>query len=195
MNKLHVICVAYNRVVPLRILIDCFVVQTNPDWVLHIIHDGPASPDVKGVMSLYNDPRILFQETPVVNGLWGHPNRTLGLRQLVLNHHDYVLMTNDDNYYVPFFVMKMLARANGIAGMVYCDTLHSYQGYEVLSTVVKENHIDMGSFIVRVDVAKKARFCDTHFSADGTYAERCAEYSMKRRMPVLHVKVPLFVHN
>jgi hypothetical protein len=163
--------------------------------VLHIIHDGPASKDIEAVLGLYNDPRILYQETPTVNGFWGHINRRLGLSQLVLNHRDYVLMTNDDNYYVPIFVEKMLKKSQGTAGMVYCDTVHSYYGYNILKTQVKENQIDMGSFIVRVDVAKKARFTDTHLSADGTYAERCAAYARGRRFPVVYVPLPLFVHN
>lgn len=196
MNRtLHVIMVAFHRAIPLRIMIDCFLVQNCPNWKLYIIHDGPAPQEVRDVINLYHDPRILFQETSTVNGQWGHPNRELGLRGLSLNHRDYVLITNDDNYYVPQFVQKMLTKANGIAGMVYCDTVHSYQGYDVLRTEVRENYIDMGSFIVRVDIAKKIGFPFRNFSADGLYAVKCSEYSQKRRLPVLHAKFPYFVHN
>lgn len=196
MNRtLHVIMVAFKRVIPLRIMIDCFLVQDYPSWKLHIIHDGPAPQEVRDIINQYHDSRIEYIETPTVNGYWGHPNRGWGLRQLSLNHRDYVLITNDDNYYVPCFVKKMLAKANGVAGMVYCNTVHSYFGYDVLNTSVKENHIDMGSFIVRVDVAKRVGFTDTHLSADGTYAVRCSEYCQKRRMPVLHAKFAYFIHN
>lgn len=194
-RTLHVIMVAFKRAIPLRIMIDCFLVQDSPDWKLHIIHDGPAPQDVRDVINSYHDPRIEYEETPTVNGSWGHPNRGMGLRKLSLNHRDYVLITNDDNYYVPCFVKKMLARANGVAGMVYCDTVHSYFGYDVLRTELRENYIDMGSFIVRVDVAKRVGFTYTHLSADGTYAEKCAEYSLKRRMPVFHAKFAYFIHN
>ena len=194
-RTLHVIMVAFHRVIPLRIMIDCFLVQDCPDWKLHIIHDGPAPQEVRDVINLYHDPRIDYIETPAVNGSWGHPNRGMGLKKLSLNHRDYVLLTNDDNYYVPFFVRKMLTRANGVAGMVYCDTVHSYSGYDILRTELRENHIDMGSFIVRVDIAKRVGFTDTHFSADGAYAVKCSEYSMKRRMPCFHLASPLFIHN
>jgi hypothetical protein len=80
-------------------------------------------------------------------------------------------------------------------GMVYCDTVHSYTQYDVLKTEVREGHIDMGSFAVRLDVARKIGFRHIHFSADGTYAMECANYCRMRRLRLVHIAKPLFIHN
>lgn len=195
MNTLHVIITVFGRAIHLRRIIDCFVVQTCQRWVLHIVHDGPPSKEILAVMSVYNDSRIQFESTPRVNGLWGHPNRQMMLRKMPLNHRDYVLITNDDNDYVPVFVEMMLKKANKVAGMVYCDTVHSYLKYDILRSQVKENLIDMGSFIVRIDVAKKVGFNDMHFSADGTFAVKCASHAGRLKLPVQHIGLPLAIHN
>lgn len=198
MHTLHVIAVAYHRPIQLRILIDSFLVQTNGRWTLHVIHDGTAPYSVHEVMGLpeYQDPRIKFTETPQVNGYWGHPNRRDGLKQLSLNHRDYVLLTNDDNYYVPRFVEYFLKECrDGKIGFIYCDAIHSYEQYNLFISEVKENHIDMGSFIVKLDVARRVGFNHTHLSADGRYAEECANYCRIRRLGIVHIPKPLFVHN
>jgi len=193
---LHVICVAYHRAIPLRILIDSFLVQTKPNWILHIVHDGPAPEDVKAVVALYTDPRIRYEETPVVNGRYGHPNRRDWLMKLPSNRIDYVLMTNDDNYYVPKFVEYMNKESRkDMIGFIFCDTLHSYCDYDVMVTTVKECRIDMGSFVVRLDVAKKVGFNHIHHSADGAYAVECANYCMQRRLRIVHINKPIFIHN
>jgi hypothetical protein len=172
--------------------------QTDPHWIIHIIHDGPAPQDVKDIISLpqYRDERIIYEETPQVNGHWGHPNRGMMLKKLALNHRDYVLITNDDNYYVPKFVKYVLDECDrGAVGMVYCNTVHSYFDYNMLETEIKENHIDMGSFVVKLDVARRVGFNHIHLSADGIYAERCASYCKARRLRMLYIPRPLFVHN
>jgi hypothetical protein len=197
-DVLHVIIVAWHRAIPLRIMLDCFLLQSDARWMVHVWHDGPAPQDVKDVMALpeYQDPRIEYIETPITNGFWGHINRRLALRALPLNHRDYVLITNDDNYYVPDFVKIFMKEARrGDTGFVYCDTVHSYYQYNLLVSEVKENHIDMGSFIVKLDVAKRVGFNYTHLSADGKYAEECASYCKARRLRIHHIEKPCFVHN
>jgi hypothetical protein len=198
MCTLHVICVAYQRANQLSILMNSFLVQSDNRWMLHVIHDGPAPQDVKDVINLpqYRDSRIEYMETPTVNGHYGHPNRQIALKKIPLNHRDYVLMTNDDNYYIPKFVEYFLKECRrDDVGFVYCDTLHSYYDYTVLSTEVQENHIDMGSFMVKLDVARRVGFTHIHLSADGTYAVECANYCRVRRFRLVHIAKPIFIHN
>lgn len=195
---IHVICVAYHRAIPLRILIDSFITQTDPRWRLYIVHDGPAPEKVKNVIGQYQDPRIRFQETEEVNGYWGHPNRRKMLEKLVFNHTDYLLMTNDDNYYVPIFVEMMLGRTQnslGRTGMVYCDTVHNYTKYDVLKTRMRTGFVDMGSFITRLDIAKKIGFKYNVVEADGKFAEECASHCHKLRLDVRYIPKCLFIHN
>lgn len=193
---LHIICTVFGRAIHLRRFIDCIYLQTDKNWILHIIHDGPPSEDVKAIMTLYREPNIFFQSTPQVNGHYGHPNRQLVLKELILNHKDYVMITNDDNMYVPVFVeyfLKECQKEN--VGMVYCDVIHSYMGYNILKTEIRENHIDMGSFIVKLDVAKRVGFTHLHFSADGTYAVACANHCRVRRLKIVYIPKALFIHN
>ena len=193
--KIEIICVAYRRAIPLRIMIDCFLVQTNPNWSMHIVHDGPAPDDVIDVIALYDDPRITFCETPQINGLWGHPNRRWMLEQLPINGEDYVLITNDDNYYVPKFVELVLNEVRKNVGFIYCNTVHSYMCYDVLVTRIKECSIDIGSFVVRLDVAKKIGFQHMYETADGRYAEECAVICLVRKLKLIHIDKPIFIHN
>lgn len=195
---LHVICTAYNRPIQLRMFIDGMLLQTCPTWRLYIIYDGPAPETIKSVMALYHDSRISFTETPTVNGAYGHPNRRSQLSKLPLNHTDFVLITNEDNYYVPKFIQIMLPMARALSrkiAMVYCNTVHSYLEYGVLDTQLKVDHIDMGSFIVRVDVAKKVGFVNTNLSADGTYAVSCAKFCKRVNLSIIKHSKPLFIHN
>ena len=100
--KIHVICVAYYRDISLRGLIDSFLLQTDPNWLMYVIHDGKTPPKVKKIQDLYADDRIAFMESDTRNQQYGHPNRRHVLNKLPVNN-DYVLMTNDDNYYVYLF--------------------------------------------------------------------------------------------
>lgn len=194
MTKIHVICVAYDRDISLRILIDSFIVQTYPNWVLYVIYDGEIPIKVQKIRDSYMDYRIKFINTDTRNGNYGHPNRKYCL-ELLPENNDFVLMTNDDNYYTPKFLEYMVKEVNGEIGMIYCDTVHSHYLYNVHTSCLKEQCIDMGAFMVRLDIAKKTGFNHVHFSADGKYAEECKKACVDANLRTIHVPKPIFVHN
>jgi len=195
-NTIHIICTVFNRATNLNLFISSFILQTNPNWQLYIINDGPPIPDIDIVIASYRDPRVHFISTPIRNGHWGHPNRQLMLKQMPLNHRDFVLITNDDNYYVPIFVEYFLKECRKPdMGFVYCNTLHSFFQYDILTSEIREGAIDMGSFAVRIDVAKRVGFNHIHISADGAYAVECANYCRVRRLRLTHISKCLFIHN
>ena len=194
--KLHVIVVAYVRVVTLEILVKCFQVQTCPDWVLHIVYDGPAPDYITQVMGpLMKDSRVIFYQSPERYEKYGHPNRRSMLQTIECNTGDYILMTNDDNYYTPRFVEFMLREVKPNIGIIYCDTVHSHFEYTINTSELRENGIDIGAFIVRADVAKQTGFNYDHFSADGKYAEECVITCNTKRLGFAKINKPLFVHN
>jgi hypothetical protein len=117
------------------------------------------------------------------------------LQELQGDPDDYVLITNDDNQYVDQFVEFFLARCDPLVGMVYCDTVHNYFGYHVLRTHIKVGHIDMGSFIVNLDVAQHVGFVHNEVVADGMYAEECAAECVKRNLKIIYIPKPLYIHN
>lgn len=193
--KLHVIVPAYCKPIPLRGLIDSFKLQTNPSWRLHIIHDGPAPIAVKDIVTNYRDSRISFCETAEVMGNYGHPNRRTMLESLPSSSKDWVLITNHDNYYVPKFVEYFLNLCDSTAGMVYCNTIHNHYSYNLHYSKLTEGGIDMGAFIVRLDVAKKIGFAHVHFAADGRYAVDCKKLCEKIGLQIKYIDKFLFVHN
>lgn len=193
--KLKIICVAYERPIAMRGLIDCFLLQTNPNWELTIIHDGKASQNVWNTVNLYNDNRIVFSETEQRNQQFGHPNRKMMIEKLIESNVDFVLITNDDNYYVPVFVEYMSGMISPNVGMIYCDSVHSHFQYIHHKTCVMVDHIDIGSFIVRIDIAKRIGFTGTTFNADGVYAMQCANLCKVHGLRVIYIPKPLFVHN
>ena len=192
--KLQVLCVAYNRPIELMELCICFLRQTNPNWELTIMYDGVVPKQISDIMGLFGDERIHFMHSPTRNGNYGHPNRKTMLEGLQCDSNDFVLMTNDDNVYVPIFVDVMLG-ATESAGVVMCNTLHSYTKYLPHISELRECGIDMGAFIVRADVAKSVGFNHIHFSADGKYAEECGLYCKEKGLGIKHVQHLLFIHN
>jgi hypothetical protein len=79
--------------------------------------------------------------------------------------------------------------------MVVCNTIHSYMKYDILSTQIKENFIDMGSFIVKLDVAQEVGFNHTHVSADGRYAVECLKRCQERGLIPVKINKAIFYHN
>jgi hypothetical protein len=60
---------------------------------------------------------------------------------------------------------------------------------------MQTNHIDMGSFIVRADVAKTVGFTSDAFHADGIYAEAAAAYCNTTGLGIVYIPKAIFVHN
>lgn len=195
MRTLQIICVAYQRPKEIKLLISSFIVQTNPNWLLYIIHDGPTPKEITDIVTEFHDDRLILCESKVRKGKWGHPNRKMMLDKIPCEPDDPILLTNDDNFYVRTFVDKMLAVMTKAVGMVYCDMMTNYYDYDVVHCVPKVNRIDMGAFVVRADIAKKVGFNSVKFQADGEYCEEVVKCCKENNYRVLHIDKILFVHN
>jgi hypothetical protein len=177
-------------------MIDNFLLQTCENWKLTIVYDGPAPQSIKDVMRLsLHDNRVNFIQTPERTQCYGHLNRKKYLQEIKGESKDFVLITNEDNIYVDAFVELFLKEYKSNVGLICCNTVHSYMGYNVLNTQIKENFIDMGSFIVKLDVAQHVGFNHTHVSADGRYAVECLAECQKRGLIAVKINKPLFIHS
>lgn len=193
--KLHVICAAYQRVIPLRILIDSFLDQTNSNWKLYVIHDGPIPKEVKLIMNRYSDDRITFSYTETRNAQSGFGNRDMMIKSIIGDLDDFVMSTNDDNYYVPTFVDEMLKLITPTAGIIYCNMIHSHFGYSLLSTILQKYYIDMGAFAIKLTLAKKIGITDRTDVADGVFVEACLKECNRVGMTTHKSEKILFIHN
>lgn len=195
-GKLHVIVTAFHRPLHLKRLICDFLLQTNGSWQMYIVHDGPALKEIADIVNSFGDDRISLTITPKVNGHWGHPNRDMMLKKIKGDpENDYVLITNDDNQYTMNAVAVFRSCFDKNVGMILCDCLHSYTGWEIFRSEVKVGYIDMGSFIVRLDVAQAVGFSTFVETADGIYAEECSRECDARRLQVKPIRKILFIHN
>jgi hypothetical protein len=193
--KLHVIVTAFNRPTDLKRLVYDFILQTNPNWDMRIIHDGPPPAGLEEEINAFKDPRVSFHYTDPVKGAWGHHNRSEFLNNTKGNRGDYVLITNDDNQYVKAFIEIFLNVCKPDVGFVFCNTIHNYFNYDTLLTQIRVGAIDMGSFIVKLDVAQRTGFNSRLEVADGIYAEECAAECVRKELKILRINKSLFIHN
>jgi len=193
---LHVLASSYQKPIQLRIFIDCFLSQTNPNWSLTVIHDGQAEKEVKDVFALYNDPRILCIETEKREKYWGNIHRQEALQLINGKKGDFVLLTNADNYYVPHFVQVINDTANNDVGFIYCDFLHHNYGYALLRSKIEVNYIDLGCFVTELKLAQSIGFHRlTRYDADGLFAKDVANFCDRNNLKTIKLPNVLFVHN
>jgi len=166
-----------------------FLCQTYDNYEIYIHHDGPLN-DV-GLADKFRSlsDKITFIDNLEHKGHWGFYHRHNV--SMMEPHADWVLFTNEDNYYVPVFLERMIMTAkNHNTKMVYCDSVHSHFGYSVLNSSVKIDFIDMGSFISHMDLIKTTQWTDFTANSDGIYAEKIGG-----KTNPIKVEGVLFVHN
>jgi hypothetical protein len=197
-----IICVAYKRYGPLKVLVQSFLNQMASNWTLSVYHDG-YDEGFERVMQSFaqeggekNSYRCLLER-------YNDSDHSLGAEALKHVTSEYVLMTNDDNYYVPLFIQLITqAIQETAADVVYFDMIHSHQNpgkrplppYSYFPTAYKRDSIDIGAAVVRSSLALQAGIRDRAFDADATYFEDIAR--IKGPTLKLHkLNRGLFVHN
>ena len=216
--KLHVITTAFRRPIELIRLCYDFILQSNPNWEMRIIHDGPPPVGLEEFVESLSDKRIELDYTKVINGFWGHVNRRMMLQETEGDSLDYVLITNDDNQYIQVF-WDEFAKVGGVdVGFIYCDMLHNYWwcandrcdqdlwdksgkrkrnvgSYNLMRTALSVGRLDMGCFVVRLHIARAVGFNHIVNEADGIYPEDCAAECRRRGLRIVKINKPLFIHN
>ncbi len=200
-KRITVVCVSYRRYKNIPILIHSFLAQTLQNFRLHIIHDGYDKQMhnlLKKFKAQYPD-IIDYEFTQKRYNDYGHTLRDIGIQKA---NTDYILITNDDNYYCPKFLEYMFDCVNvHNADIVMCDMIHSHDRpggrnlppYSFFETRPARLSVDIGCFIAKSDLAKKVGFRDKTHDGDASYFEDLVSL---RPTPTI-VKMPrvLFVHN
>ena len=162
----------------LRIFLSSLIVQTNPLWKCILMHDGPW--DMLLLTELekeYEDPRIVFKNTETRENCYGHNLRDLMLENFI--NTEYLMFQNADNYLVPKAIelsIKEMQESN--LNFLIFNCLHNYAGhwwglpdYIALNVAPQTGHCDMGSFVIKTDLAKKVGFKSRAFHADGIFID------------------------
>ena len=198
--SLEVICVSYKRPALLHCFLLSLACQTSNDFVVKVIHDGPdleTRKVIELVKQSYPNLMLSYEETQNRYNDYGHTLRDIGLKS---SSSEYILLTNDDNYYVPVFVEEILADIKvRKLDIVYFDMVHNHKiydlpnpiGYQTLITEPRLNRIDIGSFVFKGKIGKMVGFNDRSFAADGIFFEQLLTKTKK----IGKIEKVLYVHN
>jgi glycosyltransferase involved in cell wall biosynthesis len=177
----------------LRVILQSLIVQTIPEWTAHVIIDGITNIyfDVKDYYQKY--PNIRFSHIDGPNNDWGHSARNYGLGEI---QSPYVVMTGDDNYYVPTFVEEMLNHS-GTINMVICNMVHNNVngGYQPVDSIVRKVHIDIGNVMYKSSCIGDLRLDKTDYDADFTFIQEFIKRNVKSYNDIHKIPKYLYVHN
>lgn len=179
----------YNRVMQLHSMLASLVAQTSENWIATVIVDDVENNIVKNIITKFDTDKIKILFTGQRFNDWGHTPREIGKQQ---SNADYIIMTGDDNYYVPVFVQELINVLNTNPGMVYWDMVHNHFDYSYFICSPFVSHIDMGAFATRRDLAHQIELNKT-YCADGQFV-----IDFRNKFPneeIIKISKILFVHN
>lgn len=184
------------RQAAIRSLVASFQAQTYLHWRMMIYHDGPLDRNIRLEWDQQiHDNRVVIVEAPERRMKFGHPWRQKAIDNLTASNQ-WLLLTNDDNWYAPVFLEWLLSAATTApkpgCQFVYCDMVHSHKMWKPMTTLPKYKHLDLGGFLVSSQIAKRIPFDKTGFNADGDWIDRLSKEAGSR---IIKVPATLYVHN
>lgn len=192
--RIEFIIPTYNRVSHLITMLGSLQSQSNPNWTAHVVADCPEDEiqeQLKTVIAFFNDPRLKLTILPERHNDWGHTPRQHGLDNAT---EEWVIMTGEDNYYVPEFVDIMLEESKN-HHFVYCDMVHNWinRDYIPILSKLQLGKIDIGSFMTKTNMAQKIKLKNKHEWADWYFIEDFQnKYKVAKYKKVNKI---LYVHN
>lgn len=192
--KIEFIIPTYNRPRELRTCLSSLFCQNNPNFTVHVVADAEYEGfwEIIDIFKQYENLRVSVLEGP--HNDWGHTARNYGLDNL---KEDWVVMSGDDNYYVPVFVDNFIkaVELNPKVGFVYCDLVHNWLSEEYIYIDSKPmiSKIDIGNFMVKSRLIGDLRLDPKKATSDGKFVEDFLEQNPK--YPRIKIKKILYVHN
>jgi glycosyltransferase involved in cell wall biosynthesis len=193
MSKIEFIIPTYNRPDHLMCLLNSLCAQRSDKWSAHVVADCPPEGTLDKIMNYFkDDKRIKFTILPERYNDWGHTPRNYGVEHAT---EDWVIMTGEDNYYVPVFVDNFLSAVTPKVGFVFCNMVHNWTNFQYYSIDCepKWGKIDIGNFMIKTKLAKQMKLNPTIEQADGVYVEEFKKKFPDEKMIKIH-KI-LYVHN
>ena len=181
----------WERPTNLQVILSSLQAQTNPNWKAHVIIDGMTQ-DYREVKDLFQpDERIRFSHVDGPNNDWGHTARNYGLDNAT---EEWVVMTGDDNYYMPTFVDNFIDASKSPTDFIYCNLVHEFKrdDYNPIPSKIEYGWIDIGNFMSRMSIIRELRLNIKSYNADWEFID-----SYIKRIVYTPVKIEkiLYVHN
>ena len=201
MKEITIVCVSYKRYELVPVMVYCLLAQTLQNFRLLLLHDGPDEKMEQLFASFKQQhPDVIdyyFSEQRYND--YGHSLRDIGIK---MADTEYILITNDDNYYCPDFLEIMFDAIHKTgAGIAMCDMVHGHANpgnrplprHSYFETFPRVNDMDMGCFIAKTSWAKQAGFRDKGYAGDATYFEDILKLAGDAKFVKVHQV--LFYHN
>jgi hypothetical protein len=140
--RVSVLCLA-DRWDRLPVLVWSLLAQTHQDWELLVLNQSGA--DVMRGCHV-GDTRVREFHVPRI-GDWGQSAK----EQAALAHAtgDAFMFPNDDAYYVPIALQRMVEALERGADLALCGWLYDLPGYVPMPPCPAVGHVDVGGFMVR----------------------------------------------
>ena len=177
-GRLTIVVVTYRQPAALECLLSSLCCQTLQNFEVLVIHDGPDA-ETREVVERFaaRSMRYRYMETPTRFNDYGHSLRAIGIEAAT---GDFLLIANGDNYYTPRFtefVFEAVARHD--LDVALWNFVHSHnrpgglnlKSYSPFDVYPARLMCDIGSVLVRTELAKKVGFADRSHDADATYLE------------------------
>lgn len=193
--KIEFVIPTYNRPYHLMAIVSSIMAQTSPLWTIHIVNDcGPVEP-IENIIKFYNDDRIRCTTLSQRMNDFGHSPRQLGLDEC---QEELVVLSGEDNYYVPTFVEEFLKVYNDVkdVNFVFCNMIHNWtrQQYVPIDSKPEYGKIDIGNVVLRTQYTKYVKLNTKVSHADWLYFEEYIKKFCKNNQPV-KINKYLYVHN
>lgn len=179
----------FSRLHPLKCMLESLMAQTNPNWCANVMIDNEENEKYFQLFVEEYPENIKFTYLNKRYNDWGHTPREIGKQ---MSKADYIILTNDDNYYTPNFVDEVLKVCEDTPGIIYWDMIHSHYKYQYFECFPAYNQIDMGAFATRRDLAQSVKM-ETSFAADGIFIRDLVEKYPEEK--IVKINKILFIHN
>jgi glycosyltransferase involved in cell wall biosynthesis len=204
-HRLTIVVVTYRQLEALKCLLASLNCQTLRNFDVLVIHDGRHDATrhlVERSAADYDFP-CQYLETDERFDDYGHSLRKAGIRSAT---GEFLLITNGDNYYSPRFV-EFVFEAIDLhhLDIAMWDIVHSHSkpglsplpSYSPFSISPVRYCVDIGAFLVRTSMAKKAGFRARTLDADATYFEDLVRAGTATgvRVAIGKIEKTLMVHN
>lgn len=133
--------------------------------ILQVLGDQTRPPDETLVLvSGYEDIKDSWIPCENKNDA-GHDKRYQGLK---LSNSEYTGFFNDDDWYNPQYLEKMLTYSED-SDLVYCDFVSHLFGNRTVSSSPNIGQITSGNFIVKTSKAREVGYNHRNYTADGMF--------------------------
>ena len=193
MSKIEFIIPTYNRPDFLMCTINSILAQRSDQWKIHVVADCPPEGTLDKIMKYFEgDDRIQFTILPERYNDWGHTPRNYGMQHAT---EDWVIMTGEDNYYMPVFVDHFLNSVTPQSHFVFCNMVHNWSDHQYYPIDCEPSwgKIDIGNFMVKRENGQRIRLDVKNEQADGEFVEKYLKKFPEGE--VIKINKILYVHN